>query len=113
MESPLSIVFEGMPSSEFVERHVRAETEKLERHFDGIVSGRVVIEKMGKGAHFSVKVRMDLSDGGQVVVSRAPKDLTRAQDGYAVIRDAFDAARRQLDDHVRVRRGEVKTHSQG
>jgi hypothetical protein len=32
------------------------------------------------------------------------------EDMYAALRDAFDAARRQLDDHAREQRGEVKHH---
>lgn len=112
MESPLSIVFEGMPASEFVDRQVRSEAQKLEKFFDRITAGRVVVEKFGKGHHFAVRIRLDLPGGGTVVVSREPKDLARAQDGYAVIRDAFDAARRQLEDYVRVRRGDVKNRTQ-
>jgi hypothetical protein len=30
---------------------------------------------------------------------------------YVAIRDAFDAARRQLQDHLRVERGQVKTRN--
>jgi hypothetical protein len=30
---------------------------------------------------------------------------------YVAIRDAFNAAARQLEDYVRMQRGEVKTHS--
>jgi len=30
---------------------------------------------------------------------------------YVTLRDAFDAAKRQLDDHVRAQRGEVKYHA--
>jgi hypothetical protein len=31
---------------------------------------------------------------------------------YITLRDAFDAARRQLDDHARAQRGEVKRHAE-
>jgi len=31
---------------------------------------------------------------------------------YATMRDAFDVAMRQLDDHARAQRGEVKHHEE-
>jgi len=43
-----------------------------------------------------------------VVVGRHPAEHAAHHDIYVAIRDAFDAARRQLADHVRRRRGQVK-----
>jgi hypothetical protein len=34
----------------------------------------------------------------------------RDEDVYVALRNAFDAAKRQLEDYVRLLRGDVKTH---
>jgi hypothetical protein len=43
-------------------------------------------------------------------VRREPNDNHAHEDAHVAVRDAFDIARRQLEDHVRVARGDVKTH---
>lgn len=46
----------------------------------------------------------------QIVVTR-PNDGRVHDHVYVALRDAFDAATRQLDEHLRRRAGEVKTHA--
>jgi ribosomal subunit interface protein len=53
-----------------------------------------------------VQVRIALSVPGKGIVA----DHTH-EDTYTAIRDAFDATRRQLEDYLRVRRGDVKRHA--
>jgi cold shock CspA family protein len=49
--------------------------------------------------------------GGEIVVNRNhPLDHAH-EDVYVAMRDSFDAARRQLEDHVRHLRGAVKPHA--
>jgi cold shock CspA family protein len=56
-------------------------------------------------------VRIEIGvPGKDLIVSRHPKDKHAHEDIYVAIRDAFDAARRQLEDHVRKRAGKVKLH---
>jgi cold shock CspA family protein len=56
-------------------------------------------------------VRIDLTvPGDELVVSRDPGKDQAHEDVYVAIRDAFDAARRQLEDHARQQRLQVKTH---
>jgi hypothetical protein len=43
--------------------------------------------------------------GYEIVVDRDHSD-----DVYIALRDAFDAAKRQLEDHVLKIRGQIKTH---
>jgi ribosome-associated translation inhibitor RaiA len=61
----------------------------------------------GKLYHVVVDVHVP---GKEIVVSRAPDDQQAHEDVYVAIRDAFDAARRQIQDYVRIRRGKVKAH---
>ena len=54
--------------------------------------------------------RIDLTvPGKEIVVKRSPGDEHAHEDAFVALRDAFDAMRRQLEDYVRKRRGEVKT----
>ena len=56
-------------------------------------------------------VRIDLRvPGSELVVKRHPAQHAAHEDVYVAIRDAFDDARRELQDYVRKRRGQVKTH---
>ena len=48
--------------------------------------------------------------GSEIVVGRDPEAHHAHEDVYVAIRDAFDATRRLLEDHVRRGRGEVKLH---
>ena len=52
-------------------------------------------------------------DGGKeiVVTHSGPQDHAH-EDAHVAIRDAFLAATRQLEDHMRKRRGQTKAHDQ-
>jgi hypothetical protein len=58
-------------------------------------------------------VRVDLTvPGGELAVTRGPSPLHQAhEDPLVAIRDAFDAARRELMDYARRQRGQVKAHA--
>lgn len=56
--------------------------------------------------------RIDITvPGKELVVSREPHEHHSHADAYVAIRDAFNAARRQLESYVRQRRREVKVHA--
>jgi cold shock CspA family protein/ribosome-associated translation inhibitor RaiA len=111
---PLEIHFHNVDRSEAVEAAVRERAEKLEEFADDIVSCRVTVERPHKhhrrGNLFAVKVDLRFA-GGEVVASREPTEHHAHEDVNVAIRDAFKAARRQLEDRVRVRRGDVKPHA--
>ena len=114
METPLEIVFQGMGSSFAIEERIRKEAEKLERYHSRITACRVVIEaphrRHEKGNLFSVRVEITVPGRPPIVVSRNPSDHQSHEEPYVAVRDAFDAARRQLQDITRQQRGDVKTH---
>ena len=61
-----------------------------------------------QGKLYGVKINL-LTPRGRIVVSHeGPRDHAN-EDVHVAIRDAFDAATRRLEDHVRRRRGDVKT----
>jgi ribosomal subunit interface protein len=111
---PLEIHFRNMDPSTAIDEAVRKRAAKLERFVGHIVSCRVTVEAPHKhhrqGNLYSVTVDVRYP-GGEVVASREPSARKSHEDFYVALRDAFRAVRRQLQDHVRTRRGDVKTHN--
>jgi ribosomal subunit interface protein len=103
-----------MDPSAAIEDAVRKRAAKLEQFAEGIVSCRVTVEAPHKhhrqGNLYSVTVDLRYP-GGEVVASREPSAERSHEDFYVALRDAFKAVRRQIQDRVRTRRGDVKAHS--
>lgn len=54
-------------------------------------------------------MRIDLGvPNKQIVISRDHHDRQSHEDLYVALRDAFDVAKRQLEEYVRIQRGEIK-----
>lgn len=113
METPLEITFRNLDHSDAVEAKVREKVAKLEQVYDRITSCRVMIEALNrqhtKGNLFHVTIEVGVP-GKQVIVDRNSGKDPAHEDIYVALRDAFNAARRRLDDHARKRSGRVKTH---
>ena len=114
MEKPLELAFANVQPSPAIEKAVREKAAKLERFFDRIVSCRVVVEALQKnhrkGNLFQVKIFL-VVPGREIVVDRTGAKDHAHESWQVALRDAFDAATRQLEDHSRRIRGEVKTHA--
>jgi len=109
MQVPLQVSFLGMEPSPAVEARIREKAAKLERFSTRIVGCRVTVEAPHRhhrhGKLYSV--RIDLSVPGKEVSVSHTGPLNHAhEDVYVAIRDAFDAAGRQLQDHARKMRGQ-------
>jgi len=96
-----------------LEADVLARARKLERFYDRITSCNVVLT--GPPARHrhggAIDVRIDLQVPGRtIVVGRESPDDPRHTNAKLAVRDAFKAVRRELQDHVRRARGQVKTH---
>ena len=108
MQIPLQITIRDVEHSEALEAHIRGKVEKLEEFFKHITSCRVVVEVPHKhhhqGKQFNVRIDIGVP-GSEIVVNR-----DHAEDVYVALRDAFDAAKRQLEDYARKIRGDIKTH---
>ena len=113
MKLPLQIVFRNMGPSEAIEAKVHERAQKLDRFYEHIMSCRVVIEESHKhherGNLYHVRIDMKVPDA-EIVANREPDAHHGYTDVYVAIRDAFDSARRQLQDYARERRQEVKSH---
>ena len=113
MAAPLQITVRDMPHSEVLDEAIRKKAEKLNRFYDRITSCRVLIEAAHRHRHQGKRyqVRIDITvPGSEIAITRDPSGNDSHEDVYVAIRDAFDSARRQLQEYARRERGEVKTH---
>ena len=108
MQIPLQITFREVEHSDALENHIRDKAQKLEQFYSALVGCKVVVDQPGKHQHLGkpFNVRIDLTvPGGEIVVDRQQNE-----DVYVALRDAFDAARRKLEDYGRRQRREIKAH---
>ena len=108
MQIPLQITIRGIAPSEALEKRIRDKAAKLDEFFDHITSCRVMVEAPHKHHHQGMQynVRIDVSvPGHEIAVNH-----DHHEDVYVALRDAFDAAKRQLEDYARQLRGNIKTH---
>jgi ribosomal subunit interface protein len=108
MQIPLQISLHGIAPSNALHNAIREKAEKLDRYYDRIMSCRVVLElgarHRRRGKQFSVRIDLRVPGGEIAVTHEHDEDLQVA------LRDAFDAARRRLEDYARGQRGDVKRH---
>jgi cold shock CspA family protein len=107
------ISFRDMPPSGAVETEIREKVQKLEEFSDDLTGCRVVIESPHRHQHKGklYHILIDLTvPGTEIVVRRDPPEHASHEDIYVAVRDAFDAAKRQLQDYMRRRRGDTKSH---
>lgn len=115
MQVPLQIAFEHLDHSDALEAAVRREAARLERFYERVTSMRVVLgrpqHRHTKGDTYSVRIHIAVPGGAHIDISRVSAAIGRHEDMHVTIRDAFDAAGRQLQDHVRKISGDVKMHN--
>lgn len=113
MELPLEIIFHNMDPSPALEAHIRDKAQKLLRFFDPILRCRVVVEFSGRRHHQGKLHQVGITvavPGRDIVANQHPSQRHAHEDIMVAVGDAFDAVRRELEDHARRQRGGVKTH---
>jgi cold shock CspA family protein len=113
MSIPLEIRFHNLDRSPALEAAIHENAQKLEHFAAKIMSCRVTVDAphhhQHQGQLFQVTIDIHVP-GSEIVVNRSPDQHQAHEDPYVALRDAFNAARRKLQDHVRVERGKVKAH---
>ncbi len=129
---PVQVTFRGLAHSDALETHIREHVAWLEQFHPGIVRCRVLVEVPYRhrhgGRHFHVRIDLTVPGRDPIVVSHEPSLHGGLKDVEAVaarkdadinsvhryarvtIHQAFDVARRRLEDVAREERGTVKTH---
>jgi ribosomal subunit interface protein len=112
MERPLEIAFHNLPPSEALEAEIRKRVAKLEKFFPRLIACRVSVEALHNqhqtGNVYEVHIVLSVP-GRDIAVSREPhkaKQRYANPDAYVSVREAFEAAERQLA-HFKERRREA------
>jgi len=112
MQVPLQISFRHMEHSDEIEAIVRQKAALLDKFADHIMGCRVVVEPASqhheRGNLYEVRIDLTVPDE-EIAVTREPSQHTQDRDIHVALREAFDSARRQLEDYARRRRGSIKT----
>jgi ribosomal subunit interface protein len=90
-----------------VEKRIREKADKLARLSERIIDCQVTVEMPHKHQHKGVVYRVNVDvtlPGGEIVANRSPDADHSHEDVYVAIRDAFDAATRQLESRVQKQR---------
>ncbi|OGA60855.1 MAG: hypothetical protein A3G81_24065 [Betaproteobacteria bacterium RIFCSPLOWO2_12_FULL_65_14] len=102
MDLPLQITWRGIARSEGLEAAIREKAAKLQQLYERIVRCKVVVELAGRhknqGNPYVVRVELKLP-GSDITASGE-----HSEDVRVALRDAFEAARRRLQDFARGQR---------
>jgi ribosome-associated translation inhibitor RaiA len=102
MEGPIEIHFHGIEKSDAVEQRVREKIAKLAKHFDRMTRCRVVVETPHRNPLrpkvYQLKIEIGVPGRSPIVVSHEREGSDATEELGLALRDAFEAARRKLDD---------------
>jgi cold shock CspA family protein len=108
LQIPLEITAHHFGLNDALEAMIRERAESLEKFYPRLIRCHVTIEGPGNhhrtGGPYDVKIDLSVPGKELVVTRQTGEDVT------VVLRDAFDAARRQLQDFARKQRGDTKNH---
>lgn len=102
-----------MKPSPALEARIRELAARLDKFSGGIMRCHVIVEAPPKHQHQGglFEVRIDLTVPEKEIATRRTHQIHHShEDVYVALRDAFRAARRQLEDYERERRAPAKTH---
>jgi cold shock CspA family protein/ribosome-associated translation inhibitor RaiA len=130
MQLTPTITLLGIGHPARLEAAIRAHLDKLDRYYGSIMDCRVLVELAERrhehGNRYHVRIDLSVPGGGDIVVSHeaslhgaaraaAPAKMTKATEpdrerkrASVAVREAFDIARRRLQDYARQQRGAVK-----
>jgi ribosome-associated translation inhibitor RaiA len=115
MRIPLEMTFRNVPANDAIAQFIRDKAAKLEDIHDGIVSCRVAVERphehQQNGNPYRVRINLRVPPGKELVVRRETTEGDLHDNLHAVVADAFEAIRRQVQKAKDKLHGEVKTHA--
>ena len=115
MQTPVDIAFRHCEPSEEIRSEIAAQVQRLEKFSPRITSCRVVVTGPQTGHRrggFEVELRIAMPDHNKVVVDKSHADAPEREHALVAIREAFDAAVRQIENVMREFRGQVKHHAE-
>lgn len=101
MQTPLLVAFQGCQSSDAVRAAINREFERLRTHDHHIASGLVTVigpsDHYRHGEGFQIHIVLTVPPNENVVISNSHSGEGRREYAEAAVKDAFAAARRQVD----------------
>src|SRR6056297_418801 len=112
METPLELTFGGVDRNEEREDPIREKVAKLEQVCDTITSCRVTVKKAQEsqqtGNPLDLRIEVRVPRHNEILVNQK-MDADQAADPFGrLVRDAFQAAQRKLQEVTERQRGEIK-----
>ena len=108
-----SVTFRGMPASEALRARIDERVQRLDRFAEDILACNVVVSacehKHHHGNRYNVRASVTLRDC-TIEAGHTPSPDSSHEDAYLAVTHTFDALRRRVEDHVRRRRGDIKSH---
>ncbi|HEY4858069.1 MAG TPA: HPF/RaiA family ribosome-associated protein [Xanthobacteraceae bacterium] len=114
MQIPLQVMFENTGPSEAIRATIGHEVERLEKYQHHITGCRVAVvapsTKHRHGAVYRINIWVTIPPHGNIVVSHQPSGDRSHVHVEIAIKDAFAAARRQIEALAQRASGKVKLH---
>ncbi len=114
MQVPVEIAFRHCEPSEEIRSEIATQVRRLEKFSPRITSCHVVVAgpqtRHRHGDQFSVEIRVAMPEHSDVVVDKSHRDKPEREHAQVAIKEAFDAAIRQIEDVQRHMRGQIKEH---
>jgi ribosome-associated translation inhibitor RaiA len=111
---PTSITFRGMAASEALRARIKERAQRLDRFAEDILSCNVVVSacehKHHRGNRYNVRASATLRDC-TIETGHTPSPDSSHEDAHLAVTHTFNALRRRVEDHVRRRRGDIKSHA--
>lgn len=108
------ITYRNLNKTESIDSLIQEKISKLEKFCDYMTSCRVVVEKAhehpSSGSPYKVSIDITIPHGREIAVSHNPDSGKQYPPLEAVIRDAFEAARRQVVGLATEQKGDRKAH---
>ncbi|WP_081859256.1 HPF/RaiA family ribosome-associated protein [Desulfohalovibrio reitneri] len=116
MQIPLEITFRNMETDWTTENLIREKVAKLEKVAPHMIGCRVAVEKDNashdRGSPYRVRLDITVPPRKEVAVTRETTQGHLHEDLTQVVRDAFEAARKQLKKITEKQQKKVKSHPQ-
>ncbi|MGD1865066.1 MAG: HPF/RaiA family ribosome-associated protein [Phormidesmis sp.] len=117
MRVPPEIAYRGVNKTPALETLIAERIEKLEQFYTQISSCHLAIEKVhdhpNSGSPYRVRIDITVPEDREIVVDKSPDQGIQYASLEAVIRDAFEAANRQLKSMNEQQHNHKHTHVPG
>lgn len=115
MQVPLEVTYRNVEKTPQIEELIARKMAKLEQVCNYITSCRISVERRQRphrtGNPYFVRIDIRVPPGHELVVRRTSLARGGREEALpSVVRRAFDAGRRRLQELVEKQRGEVKSH---